>query len=112
KNALEAGVDIDMMTSCYANEIKELIKQGELSESLLDEAVLRILELKNDLGLFENPYRGLKESSKNKILTESAKQHAVELVEKSSVLLKNEYATLPLQPNQCIALIGPYSTSP
>ena len=53
KLALEAGTDIDMMTTCYSNHLKELIESGELSEALLDTSVLRVLELKNRLGLFE-----------------------------------------------------------
>ena len=55
--ALEAGTDIDMMTTCYANYLKELIEEGKVDEKLLDEAVLRVLELKNKLGLFENPFK-------------------------------------------------------
>ena len=55
--ALEAGVDIDMMTNCYCKHLKELVESGAVSGALIDEAVLRILKLKNDLGLFENPYK-------------------------------------------------------
>ncbi|MEM5590795.1 hypothetical protein AAHH67_01875 [Niallia circulans] len=47
-----------MMTTCYAHYLKELVEEEVVDEKLLNEAVLRILELKNDLGLFENPHRG------------------------------------------------------
>lgn len=57
KLAMEAGTDIDMMTTCYPNYLKELVESGDVKEELVDEAVLRILELKNKLGLFENPYK-------------------------------------------------------
>lgn len=47
--ALEAGVDIDMMTSCYCQNLCALVEEGKVQETLIDEAVLRILELKNRL---------------------------------------------------------------
>ena len=87
KKALIAGVDLDMMTSIYANHLSELVQEPRFMQ-LLDEAVWRILMLKNKLGLFENPYRGLEEVNTGEILTEKAKEAAVELVEKSCVLLK------------------------
>lgn len=55
--ALLAGVDIDMMTGCYAGELAKLVKEGTIPESLIDESVLRILQLKNQLGLFEHPHK-------------------------------------------------------
>lgn len=109
KKGLEAGVDFDMMTSVYATHLPELIKEPAFAE-LLDEAVWRILELKNKLGLFEDPYRGLQSEQTGEILTEEAKTLAVKLVEKSSVLLKNN-GSLPLQKDQKIAVIGPYGES-
>jgi beta-glucosidase len=103
-----AGVDIDMMTPCYAAELKGLVESGEVDIKLIDEAVMRVLELKNDLGLFEDPYRGL---SKAEILLPDYKKAAVELTEKSCVLLEND-GILPLDANKKIALIGPYANDP
>ena len=57
QGALLAGVDIDMMTGCYAGELAKLVKEGTIPESLIDESVLRILQLKNQLGLFEHPHK-------------------------------------------------------
>ena len=57
--ALKAGCDIDMMAGDYSRHLSELIDEGRVSEELLDESVMRILQLKNDLGLFENPFKGL-----------------------------------------------------
>ncbi|WP_431801827.1 glycoside hydrolase family 3 N-terminal domain-containing protein [Halobacillus andaensis] len=109
RKALEAGVDIEMMTECYVNHVEELIDEGSLNESLLEEAVLRILKLKQKLGLFENPYRGADEHlEKEIILNEDHRTAARELAAKSSVLLKNDQ-TLPLQPSQKVALIGPFA---
>ena len=48
--------DIDMMSTCYANNLRRLINEKKITISQIDEAVLRILNLKNELGLFENPY--------------------------------------------------------
>lgn len=109
--AAKASIDIDMMTSSYANNLKDLINKGQLSEELLDESVMRILELKNDLGLFENPFRGLDLESTGKYLDESTKNVAKELASKSCVLLKNDKHTLPLNKSQKIALVGPFGDS-
>src|SRR5699024_4268366 len=62
KKAFEAGVEIDMMTDFYLNSLPDLVKSGEVSEQMIDETVMRILELKNELGLFEDPYRGLNDN--------------------------------------------------
>lgn len=106
---LEAGVDIEMMTACYAKNLGDLVESGELSEALIDESVLRILNLKNKLGLFENPYRGTSEElEKEVIMSEEHRQVAKELAIKSSVLLKND-RVLPLNKEQRIALIGPFA---
>ena len=53
----EAGVDIDMMTGIYCENLCRLVREGKISEDLIDESCMRILELKNKLGLFENPYK-------------------------------------------------------
>ncbi|WP_100334093.1 glycoside hydrolase family 3 N-terminal domain-containing protein [Bacillus alkalisoli] len=109
QKAIEAGVDIEMMTPCYISNLKELIEDGTISESLLNESVLRILQLKEKLGLFENPYRGANVELEEKlILSEEHRQVARELATKSCVLMKNDNV-LPLQKEQKIALIGPFA---
>ncbi|MBC1489486.1 beta-glucosidase [Listeria sp. FSL L7-1485] len=110
--SMEAGVDMEMMTTCYIHELKDLVTTNKLSESLIDEAVLRILQLKNDLGLFEDPYRGLKEKSRQTdILTTVNRQKSREAGLESAVLLENKQQLLPLSPKTKIALIGPLATS-
>lgn len=109
KAALSAGVDLDMMTAVYAQSLPELVKQPQFAK-LLDEAVWRLLSLKNELGLFEQPFRGLNEPQTGAVLQPDARALATELVEKSVVMLKNNGA-LPLMKNQRIALIGPYGDS-
>lgn len=107
--ALEAGVDIDMMSTCYLNYIKRLIQTGRLQEETLDESVLRILKLKNSLGLFENPFKDADEDQeKLLLLCQNHRNLAKEAAIKSAVLLKNE-GILPLNPKKKIAFIGPYS---
>ncbi|MGP4078725.1 beta-glucosidase BglX [Pseudalkalibacillus sp. R45] len=109
QKALTAGVDIEMMTTCYVHHAKELIDEGLLDEAVVDEAVIRILELKDKLGLFENPTRAADEELEKEIVfSVSHRQAARELASKSSVLLKND-GVLPLQKDQKIALIGPFS---
>ncbi|MGD6959010.1 beta-glucosidase BglX [Rossellomorea aquimaris] len=107
--AITAGVDIEMMTSTYVNHLKELVEEKLVDESLIDEAVLRILQLKQKLGLFENPYRGANvELESEVVMSTTHREAARELAAKSSVLLKNE-STLPLKREQKIALIGPFA---
>lgn len=108
--AIMAGVDIDMMSNVYSNHLKELVEEGKVPEKIVDEAVMRVLSLKNRLGLFENPYGNTDEEREKKIL--KSKEHlekARELTAQTFVLLKNDKQVLPLKTNQKIALIGPYA---
>ncbi|QTC41730.1 beta-glucosidase BglX [Bacillus sp. V3] len=109
--ALSAGVDIEMMTAAYVKYLKILVEEGQVEEALIDEAVLRILMLKEKLGLFENPYRGADEELEKEVVLSTAHREAArELASKSAVLLKNE-DVLPLRKEQNIALIGPFAES-
>lgn len=106
--AVEAGVDIDMMTSCYCKNLKELVEEGTVSESLIDEAVWRILELKNKLGLFENPYKDADELQEEAVqLCPEHRETARKVAAETFVLLKNDNV-LPLDKKEKTAFIGPY----
>lgn len=107
--ALEAGVDIDMMSRCYSDFLCGQIERGEVAQELLDEAVLRVLELKNDLGLFENPFKdGSPEKEKELLLCEKHRSLAQRAAEESFILLKNEENMLPLSKEETTAFIGPF----
>ena len=107
--ALEAGVDIDMMSRCYSDFLCGQIERGEVAQELLDEAVLRVLELKKDLGLFENPFKdGSPEKEKELLLCEKHRSLAQKAAEESFVLLKNEENMLPLSKEETTAFIGPF----
>jgi len=109
KLAMEAGVDIDMVSGCYINHIAKLIADNGIAEQLLDESVMRILQLKNKLGLFENPYKDADEiESKNMILCQEHRERAKIAATETIVLLKNEESILPLSKKKRIAFIGPY----
>lgn len=106
--ALLAGVDIDMMTGCYAGELAKLVKEGTIPESLIDASVLRILQLKNQLGLFEHPHKDADpEKEARYILCPEHRALAREAAAASCVLLKND-KVLPIRPSQKVAFIGPY----
>ncbi len=113
--AMEAGVDIDMCTDCYANNLEALIREGSIDETQLDQAVMRVLRLKNKLGLFEDPFRGADAvREKEEILTPKHRGLAREAAIKSMVLLENKEELLPLcredfQGEKKIALIGPFA---
>lgn len=110
KLAMEATTDIDMKTSCYAKQLEPLIKDGEIDSGLVDEAVLRVLRLKNQLGLFEDPYRGATiEDEKQLLVTPTNRALARKVASEAIVLLQNKDNSLPLTPNkQKILLVGPY----
>lgn len=109
--AICAGVDIEMMTPCYVHHLPQLIESGHVEEELIDEAVLRILQLKDKLGLFENPLRAADpEREREIVFCTEHRNVSYELAAKSSVLLKNN-GVLPLRPDANIALIGPFAQS-
>lgn len=107
--ALEAGVDIDMMTPCYTGNLKNLLEEGSITEKLLDESAMRILQLKNKLGLFENPYKDAdSKEEKRWLLCQEHRESARKIASKSFVLLENENI-LPLKKEgEKLAFIGPY----
>jgi beta-glucosidase len=109
--AIEAGVDIDMCTDMYSGNLETLIKEGKISEKLIDDAVFRVLSLKNDLGLFEDPYHGASKERFEKVaLSDENRKIARDAVRKSLVLLENKKGALPLKNNgEKIAFIGPYA---
>lgn len=109
KLAIEAGVDIEMMTSNYINNLKQLIEEGTVSQDLLDEAVLRILKLKEKFGLFENPYKAADpEKAEKTYCCAEFRKVAREVAAKSMVLLKNE-GILPFSKGKKVAVIGPHA---
>jgi len=107
--AIEAGVDIEMMTSNYINNLKQLIEEGIVAQVLLDEAVLRILKLKEKFGLFENPYKAADpEKADQTCVCEEFRQAAREISAKTIVLLKND-GILPFSKDKKVAIIGPHA---
>lgn len=111
KRAIESGVDIEMMSNAYVSSLETLIENDIVPEDLLNESVYRILQLKNKLGLFENPYKDADEQKeKELILCEEHRKVAREVAAESFVLLKNE-DILPLKEEKKVAFIGPYTSS-
>ncbi len=106
--AMEAGVDMDMVSEAYLKYLPELVAHGEISESMIDMACRRILEAKYKLGLFADPYRGCtEERARREMLTPENRKAAREIAEQSFVLLKNDRQILPLRKSGIIALVGP-----
>ena len=110
KKAIKSGVDIEMMTSCYIKHLEQLVRNNEIDEDEIDESVLRILKLKEEVGLFKNPYKGMSEEIEKEVLIcENHRQHARDVAIKSMVLLKNE-EILPIKKDiKKIALVGPFA---
>ena len=106
--AFENGCHIDMCASAYSHHLKALVEEGTIPMEVLDDAVYRVLDLKNRLGLFEDPYRGASTLEEpEEYLTEENRDIARRMAEESAVLLKNN-GILPLSTEvKRIALIGP-----
>lgn len=97
RKCLEAGVDIEMMSSHYLVNGEKLVEEAKLDISIIDEAVRRILQLKNALGLFENPYKDADEAWEAELWDHpDHKQAAYEVAIECPVLLKNN-GILPLR---------------
>ena len=106
--AMKATCDIEMMSGCYAGHLKSLIEEGRISEAELDASVLRILDLKEELGVLDKPYRSVNpEEAKRVQLSPEHRAIARRAAEQSAVLLKNE-GILPFSKNVAsVAVIGP-----
>lgn len=103
--ALKAGVDMDMVDNAFEH-IPELVRSGKLPESVVDEAVRRVLRVKFEAGLFDHPYAD-PNREKTDILTPENLQTARKLAQESMVLLQNKSDVLPLAKNKMVAVIGP-----
>ena len=107
--AIDAGSDMDMVSRCYLENLPTLVRSGKAAESLLDDAVRRILHLKFQLGLFDDPYRYC-DALRERELTLCPEHLATarDAGRKAIVLLKNEGSILPLpKSGKVIAVIGP-----
>ncbi|TLX75033.1 beta-glucosidase BglX [Labilibacter sediminis] len=110
QRAINAGVNMEMATTTYKDNIEALLKEGLVSEETINQAVREILRVKFELGLFENPYLAPEKQyqfAKAEYLA-SAKEAATQ----SMVLLKNEQQLLPISKSQKVALIGPMADQP
>ena len=106
---INAGSDMDMESYIYLNEIESLLKENRIKIEQINDAVKRILKVKFELGLFEDPFKYCDEEREKKVTgSEEIRAGVLDMAKKSIVLLKNEGNILPLKKKgQKIALIGP-----
>lgn len=107
--AINAGLDMDMTDGVYNAYLEQSVKEGKVSEEVIDESVRRILRAKYRLGLFEDPYRFFSnEREKREVKSSRLMDFSRDMARKSIVLLKNANKTLPLSKElRKIAVIGP-----
>ncbi len=107
--ALKAGVDIDMMGDAYNKGLPDALARGDVTLDDIHEALVRVLNFKEKLGLFDDPYRGIGKD----ISQGHAKRRALarEAAQKSMVLVKND-GVLPLRNPARLALVGPLCDAP
>ncbi|MDO6759675.1 beta-glucosidase BglX [Tamlana sp. 2_MG-2023] len=106
--AVKAGSDMDMESYAYVEELANLVKEGKVDEALINDAVKRILKVKYELGLFDDPYKYCDENREKEVTgSQEINEAVLDMAKKSIVLLKNEGHLLPLKKEgQKIALIG------
>jgi beta-glucosidase len=104
---INAGVDMEMVSTSYRTHVEALLREGSISTAMLDDSVRRILRVKFRLGLFANPYTDTTRPSP--FLSDENLHVARQLATESMVLLKNEKSLLPLSAvtAQTVAVIGP-----
>ena len=110
--AIAAGSDMDMESRSYTRSLAQLVNDGKVPVSLVDEAVRRVLSKKFEMGLFDDPFRFCNEEKEKQALNNPEHRAKARLMaRKSIVLLKNENNLLPLSTSKKIALIGPLAKS-
>lgn len=111
--AIKAGSDMDMESKSYIANLADLVRAKKVDVALIDDAVRRILRKKFELGLFDDPYRFSNEKREKKVLNSAEnKAVALDVAQRSIVLLKNENQILPLSKEaKKIAVIGPLGKS-
>lgn len=111
KIAINAGIDMSMVPYevSFCDYLKELVQEGEVPMSRIDDAVARVLRLKYRLGLFKHPYWDIRKYDKFGSAEFAAE--ALQAAEESEVLLKNEGGILPLRKGTKILLAGPNANS-
>jgi beta-glucosidase len=108
KKTILAGSEIDMEGTAYVQYLAELVKDGEIEVSVIDNAVRHVLHLKFELGLFDDPYKYSNVQREKEIVGNSTHHDlAEEIAKESIVLLKNENNLLPIKNPKSIAVIGP-----
>jgi beta-glucosidase len=109
--ALNAGVDMEMVSTDLVDNGKNLLKSGLIDTDRLDDAVARVLHIKFQLGLFDRPY--VDETAAITGPTQATRAVARDVAGRSMVLLKNDNGTLPLSASTAsIAVVGPFGDSP
>lgn len=109
--ALNAGVDMDMVSDAFSGTLKKSVEEGKVSAAAIDAACRRILEAKYKLGLFDNPYKYCDVNRpKKQIFTKEHRAIARKIASESFVLLKNE-GVLPLSKKGTIAVVGPLANT-
>ena len=111
KIAINAGIDMSMVPYelSFCDDLKELVQEGEVPMSRIDDAVARVLRLKYRLGLFENPYWDIKKY--DRFASAQSAAVALQAAEESEILLKNQDNILPIKKGEKILLAGPNANS-
>ena len=109
--SVNAGVDMEMVSYTFMSTLPQLVKEGKVKETTIDDAVRNILRVKYRLGLFDNPYVDEKQSSV--MYAQAHLDAAKRAAEESAILLKNDNEVLPLKEGvRTVAIVGPMADAP
>ncbi len=113
ERALDAGLDMDMVSDVYSQELAKLFKNKQITMEQIDNSVRKVLQAKFDVGLFADPFMYFNEKEgKPLVLKKKHRDASRDVAKKSIVLLKNDKNLLPLDKSiKTIALIGPLANN-
>ncbi|RLV49952.1 beta-glucosidase BglX [Nocardioides mangrovicus] len=109
REGIRAGVDMEMTSTNYVEHARDLLRTGAISQREIDDAVRRILTVKDDLGLFDNPF--VDPAGETVSVSAQARAAARTAAARSLVLLRNENGVLPLSKGRTVAVVGPLGTA-
>lgn len=107
--AKKAGLDSEIPVGASFKELPSFVRSGHLDEALLDESVRRVLTIKFEYGLFDNPY--LDESCVNESMRNRQKEDLSQTIAEKSLILLQNNGVLPLKSGKKIAVVGPHADS-
>jgi len=111
KLGVEAGLDLEMATVCYLNNLEDLVQSGEVDKQQIEASLERLIDLKKTIGLLENPFLNADPSQEKERIRHPDHLKASRRVAEESVILLKNNGICPLKPEMTVAIMGPFANS-